>query len=159
MRATVNARGRLLRTLLLLSALNILFAGGAGEMSMALGDIGFMPAGTVGGLPGGELRDMVEAKECSKSEERKSSTSLAASVRMRRSLGLREGAGGGFRCLEERVEKKPGILRFCSERLRFLLLWAREMARKAEKDMVDDEERKMDEDVREREEESQCGLK
>lgn len=105
-------------------------------MSIAFGERRLMPAGTVGGLPGGELRDMVDAKECSKSEERKSSTSLAASVRIRRSLGLREGAGGGFRCLDERVEKKPGILRFCSERLRFLLSVARERARKVAKDMV-----------------------
>lgn len=73
-----------------------------------------------GGEHGGELSDIVEANECSKSDERKSSTSLAASVRMRRSEGLRDGAGGGLRCLEDSVEKNPGILRFCSERLRFL---------------------------------------
>ena len=94
-RAPLKPRKPSLRSL---SSLKFTFpCRGAGEMSMAIGDWTLErlegARALRSGECGGEFKDIDDAKEFSRSEERKSSSSLAG--RCSRCDGLRDGAGGG----------------------------------------------------------------
>lgn len=76
---------------------------GAGDMSIAFGDAAKPPVGREvessgsawAGDAGGEFKDMVDANDNSRSTSDERNSSISFGGRKRRSLGFRDGAGGG----------------------------------------------------------------